>query len=132
MFFCFSLDNDHQLDITELENIIQALYELSDADMSRIETYDEAINRIKQLLLTNEDDIESNEFLNSITKSEFVDIIQKDTIFMELIDSQSTMNKRGSKFENSTAILFKKQLKFQPPMRKSLSDSRLTATNEND
>jgi hypothetical protein len=97
-----------------------------------METYDEAINRVKQLFLTNQDDIESNELLNSVTKSEFVDIAQKDKIFMKLIDSQSTINKRGSKFENSTAILFKKQLKFRPPMYKSLSDSRLAATNEND
>ena len=50
---------------------------------------------------------------------------------MKLIDCQSTMNKRASKFENSTSILLKKQLKFKPSLYKSLSDSKLNAVNNN-
>ncbi len=130
--FFVSLDTDHQLDVTELENIIQALYQLSDADMARIETYPEAIERVKQLFLTNSDDHESDALLPSVTKSEFVDIVQKDTSIMKLIDCQSPTNRRASKFENSTAILLKKQLKFKPPIYKSLSESTLAAPQEND
>ena len=128
----FVLDADHQLDIKELENIIQALYELSDPDMSRIETYQEATERVKLLFLTNQDDDTHNENVNSITKNEFVDIAQKDGTIMKLIDCQSIANKRASKVENVTTNLFKKQLKFKPSMHKSLSDSSLTTTNKND
>ncbi|CAF0775221.1 unnamed protein product [Rotaria sordida] len=123
-------DGDHQLDIIELENIIQALYELSDADMARIETYDEAIKRVKQLLLTNQDN-KNNEIFDSITKSEFIDVVQSDATIMKLIDCQSNLNKRGSKFDNSTN-LFKKQLKFKSSRSKSLSDSTLAAKNRID
>ena len=66
-------------------------------------------------------------FSNSVTKSEFVDIIQKDTTIMKLIDCQPIIHKRASKFENSTINLFKKQLKFKSSMHKSLSDSNLAA-----
>lgn len=97
--------------------------------MFRIETEHEAMERIKQVFLINKD---NNEILDSISKSEFVELIQKDTNTIKLIDCQSPMNKRASKFENSTAFLFKKQLKFKPTMQKSLSDSRLAKTNEND
>ena len=58
--------------LKELENIIQALYELSDTDMSRIETYHEAIERVKQLFLTNSNDNKNIEFYNSITKNKFL------------------------------------------------------------
>ncbi|CAF0719028.1 unnamed protein product [Rotaria sp. Silwood1] len=119
-------DGDHQLDIIELENIIQALYELSDADMARIETYDEAIVRVKQLLLTNQDNNKNDELLDSITKSEFIDIVQSDSTIMKLIDCRPNFNKRTSKFENSTH-LFKKQLKFKSSRGKSYSDSTLAA-----
>ena len=128
----FSLDADHQLDVTELEDIVQALYELSDVDMSRSETYNEAIERIKQLFLTNQDDNPPGELLNSVTKSEFVNIVQKDTTIMKLIDCQPLNTKRASRFESSSTNLFKKHLKFKPPIHKSLSDSILTATNKND
>jgi hypothetical protein len=128
IYFCS--DTDHQLDVTELENIVQALYELSDVDMSRIETYDEAIQRVTQLFLTNQDNDTNDELLNSVTKSEFIEIVQKDTTIMKLIDSQSIINRRASKFENATTNLFKKQLKFKPSISKSLSDSTLTANTQ--
>ncbi|CAF2739759.1 unnamed protein product [Rotaria sp. Silwood2] len=123
-------DSDHQLDTTELENIIQALYELSDADMARIETYDEAITRVKQLLLTHQDNNTNTELLDSVTKSEFINIVQSDKTIMKLIDCQSSLNKRASKIENSTN-LFKKQLKFKSPRSKSLSDPTLAAKKSN-
>jgi hypothetical protein len=113
----------------ELENIIQALYELSDADMARIETYNEAETRVKQLFLTTPGD---NEPRHSVTKSEFVEIVQKDTTIMKIIDCRPIINKRVDKVDHLTTNLFKKQLKFKPSIHKSLSDSTLTATNKND
>jgi len=98
--------------------------------MSRIETYDEAIQRVKQLFLANQDNDTNDELLNSVTKSEFIEIVQKDTTIMKLIDSQSIINRRASKFENATTNLFKKQLKFKPSISKSLSDSTLTANTQ--
>lgn len=97
--------------------------------MARIETDSEAIERVKRLFLLNKD---NNEVIDSISKTEFVDIIQKDTTTIKLIDCRPIINKRTSRFENSTANLFKKQLKFEPTLQKSLSDSTLTKTNEND
>lgn len=127
---------DHQLDIGELEDIIQALYDLSDSDMPRMETYDEAIDRVKQLFLTNanddDDDHHTEEFVSSVTKSEFVDIVRNDSTIMKLIDCRTTTNKRPSRFENATSILLKKQLKFDSSLHKSLSDSKLTNQDETD
>jgi len=126
-------DSDHQLDVAELEDIIQALYELSDSDMPRMETYDEAIDRVKQLFLTNSDGDDTIELLSNVTKSEFVDIVQNDSVIMKLIDCRTTANnKRANKFENSTSILLKKQLKFDSSLHKSSSDSKLTNRNEID
>ncbi|UJR26508.1 hypothetical protein I4U23_007835 [Adineta vaga] len=125
-------DNDNQLDAFELENIVQALYELSDVDMSRVEVYDDAIERVKELFLSNQDDIDSDELLSTVTKSEFVTIAQKDSTIMKLIDCRPLINKRRSKSESITGNLFKKQLKFQSPMQKSLSDSTLATPNIND
>ncbi|CAF4284131.1 unnamed protein product, partial [Adineta steineri] len=45
-------DQDYQLDAIELDSIVQALYELSGNDMSRVETYDDAIERVRELLLS--------------------------------------------------------------------------------
>ena len=78
--------------------------------MARIETYDEAMERVKLLLLTDEGDDGVDEIRESVTKTEFIDIVQSDPAIMKLIDCQSTINKRGSKSETSTG-LFKKQLK---------------------
>ncbi|CAF4458377.1 unnamed protein product, partial [Rotaria magnacalcarata] len=75
-----------QLDLEKLQDIIQALYELSDADMARIETYDEAMERIKLLFLTDEDDDEIEHVRESVTKAEFIDIVQSDSTIMKLID----------------------------------------------
>ncbi len=127
----FFSDVDHQLDVIELEDIIQALYELSDPDMARIETYNEAIERVKQSFLSNpDDDDETAELLHSVTKGEFMNIVQNDATIMKLIDCRSPANRRASKFENSTAISLKK-LKFKRSIHKSLSDSGLTAPHEN-
>ena len=119
-------DHDHQLDVLELEGIVQALYDLSDTDMSRLETYDEAIERIRLLFLTNRDDQSNDDLLDSVTKSEFVEIVQKDAAIMKLIDCRPIIGKRESKGDN----LFRKQLKFKPPMYKSLSDSTLSKTTD--
>lgn len=100
--------------------------------MSRIETYHEAIERIKLLFLTNHDDHTSDDLMDSVTKSEFVGIVQKDTAIMKLIDCRPIMNKRGSKGEHLSANLFRKQLKFKPSLYKSLSDSTLAKTDAND
>jgi hypothetical protein len=100
--------------------------------MARIETYTEAIERVKQSFLSNPDDDETAELLNSVTKIEFVNIVQNDATIMKLIDCRSPMNRRADKFENSRKISLKKQLKFKPSIHKSLSDSRLTASNTND
>ncbi|CAF3034931.1 unnamed protein product [Rotaria socialis] len=123
-------DSSRQLDLEKLQDIIEALYELSDADMARIETYDEAMERIKLLLLTDEGDDGIDKARESVTKAEFMDIVQSDSAIMKLIDCHSTINKRGSKSEHSTGS-FKKQLKFKPQLSKSLSDSRLTTLNRN-
>ncbi|CAF1217142.1 unnamed protein product [Adineta steineri] len=125
-------DQDYQLDAIELDSIVQALYELSGNDMSRVETYDDAIERVRELFLTNQDDDKSTELLSSVTKSEFVDIVQKDTTIMKLIDCRPIINKRTSKLENSNTNSLKKQLKFKPSIHKSLSDSTLAATNKKD
>ncbi|CAF4089276.1 unnamed protein product, partial [Rotaria magnacalcarata] len=79
-------DSKRQLDLEKLQDIIQALYELSDADMARIETYDEAMERIKLLFLTDEDDDEIEHVRESVTKAEFIDIVQSDSTIMKLID----------------------------------------------
>jgi hypothetical protein len=130
--FFSRLDHDHQLDVPELESIVRALYELSDADMARIEPYDDAIDRIKLLFLTNHEDTEADDLLDSVTKSEFVDIVQKDASIMKLIDCRPILTKRGHKSEHLAGQSFKKQLKFKPPMYKSLSDSTLTKPARND
>ena len=122
----FNLDQDHQLDVPEMESIILALYELSDPDMARIETYDEAMVRIKALFLMNHEDPNSDVLLDSVTKSEFVDIAQQDQTIMKLIDCRPMLSKRGSKPDNSGASNLKKHLKFKPAIYKSLSDSTLT------
>lgn len=122
------IDCDAELSHQELKGIIQALYELSDADMARVETLDEAVGRIELLFLTNQDK-GKNEVRHSITKGEFIEIVQSDAAIMKLIDCQAGIRKRGSKLDSSTA-LFKKQLKFKPPLKKSLSDSKLAANND--
>lgn len=120
-----SIDHDHQLDVPELESIIRALYELSDADMARVETYEEAMERIKTLLLTNPEDPQSEEMMDSVTKSEFVQIVQDDSAIMKLIDCRPMLNKRTSKADPFSVHAIKKQLKFKPSLHKSLSDSTL-------
>lgn len=130
-FTSVRLDNDHQLDVPELENIIRALYELSDADMARDETYDEAMKRIKMLFLTNQEDSQNESLLDSVTKSEFVDLVQKDATIMKLIDCRPILSKRTSKGDSFTSNSSKKQLKFKPSLHKSLSDSTL-AQNESE
>ncbi|CAF1011575.1 unnamed protein product [Adineta ricciae] len=122
-------DGDNQLDVYELENIVKALYGLSDIDMARVETYEDAIDRVKQLFLSNQEDLDSDELFSSVTKSEFLNIVQKDSTIMKLIDCRPLVNKRATKRDSLAATLLKKQLKFTSPMQKSLSDSTLAATN---
>ncbi len=97
--------------------------------MARIETFDEAIDCIKQSFLANPDDNESTVLLDSITKSEFVNVVQNDATIMKLIDCRSPTNRRANKFENLRKISLKT---FRPSLKKSLSDSRLTPTDESD
>ena len=127
--FLVTVDNDHQLDVPELEAIIQALYELSDPDMSRLESYHEAIERVKTLFLANPDD---DELLDSVTKSEFVDIVQKDTAILKLIDCRLAIKRSTVKAEPNANNPFKKHLKFKPKMQKSLSDSTLERIDRRD
>ena len=98
--------------------------------MSRMETCDEAIGRVRQLFI-NQDDSTNDELFDIITESKFVNIVQNDRSIMKLLDCRSMMNKRMSKVENS-ANLFKKHLKFKFTRSKSLSDSKLAATKQND
>jgi hypothetical protein len=127
------LDGDHQLDVHELEHVIDALYDLSDADMARQETFDESLERVKQLFLTNMDDRNHGELLESVTKGEFVEIVQKDVSIMKLIECRS-MNKddkqtgKGAHLSTNRFGRSKKQLKFKRSKHKSLSDSILSTT----
>lgn len=95
--------------------------------MARFETYEEAMQRIKTIFLANQDDPKNGDLLDSVTKSEFVDIVQKDTTIMKLIDCRPITNKRTSKSDgfSATSGSSKKQLKFKPPLHKSFSDSTL-------
>ena len=97
--------------------------------MARIETYEEAIDRVKQSFLANPDDDESTTLLDSITKSEFANVVQNDATIMKLIDCRSPTNRRANKFENARKISLKT---LTPSLQKSLSDSRLTLRNEDD
>ncbi|CAF4381134.1 unnamed protein product, partial [Adineta steineri] len=74
----------------------------------RIFSFGDAIERVRELFLTNQDDDKSTELLSSVTKSEFVDIVQKDTTIMKLIDCRPIINKRASKLENSNTNSLKK------------------------
>jgi hypothetical protein len=66
-----------------------------------------------------------------VTKSEFVDIAQKDATIMKLIDCRPILSKRTSKGDPFSSNSSKKQLKFKPSLHKSLSDSTL-AQNESE
>lgn len=114
-----------------MEDIVQALYELSDADMARVENYYEAIDRIQQSFLSKSEDGNSIELPPAVDKDDFVNTVQNDPVIMKLIDCRLSVNKRASRFENSKSILLKKQLKFKPPMYKSLSDSKLAQPYDN-
>ena len=121
----FSSDRDQQLNATELENIIQALYEVSEAHMARAETYEVTIDRVKQLFLIDQDGDTNKEILTGVTRERFIDIVLKDKGIVKLLDCRPVVDKGASKSDHSTTSLFKKQLKFQ----KSLSDSTLATTN---
>lgn len=112
--------------MSELESVILAIYELSDPDMARFETYEEAMQRIKTLFLSNGEESDNEELLDSVTKGEFVNIVQKDQTIMKLIDCRPIVRKRSSKGEGSGPNPSRKQLKFKRPIYKSLSDSTLT------
>ncbi|CAF1068414.1 unnamed protein product [Didymodactylos carnosus] len=110
-------DCDNNLDINEIENVVEALYEMSEYDMPRQETYMEALDRIKHLFLGNED---NDDLVDSVSKTDFVNIVEKDVTIMGLIECKTNINKK-----RKSQILSKKQLNFKQSKQKSFSDMAL-------
>lgn len=128
----FPLDKDKQLDIVELENIVRALYDLSDVDMARVEAYEDAIERVKELFLSSPEKYASDELLLGIGKDDFVSVVEKDSTIVKLIDSRPLINKRSSRPDPASTNIFEKQSEKQSQIRKALSDPRLPTSDDRD